>query len=428
VLAAGAAALALLASAPVEVARAGFGSSFGALVASPDGGAWVQIDRSTRALLENRLGRYDDAIGRAGADHRFRSAASDGPLLGAAGTLGPDGQAWFSGGLTLIRSDVEGTVTRTALSEGLPGIGAVGPDGSLWAADDRTGTLFSVTAQGAVTKAPLRLPPCELHAIFADMRTAADGAVWIADAGCRRLVRLGPDGTPAKIVPTLDDAPSRLAADATGGMWFTQTFESSRGVGHVDATGTIERFALPEGRDVVTGIAATGDGGAYLAFGRCALGRIGADGALRFGPAPIPVAQVAADPAGGLWLASARRLVHAAPGPLTRGACDDRPPTIRLSPVLRERVTLARLRRGVRIAVREPALVYASADYGDDDHDTRMKLVRGRRGGALVFHVPKAALRRFEHARGARLSLYIEITDREGNTRELAREEIRVTR
>ena len=162
------------------------------------------------------------------------------------------------------------------------------------------------------------------------------------------------------------------------------------------------------------------------------LGRLAPDGALSFGAAPIPVERLASDRGGGLWLASPARLVHAPAPPLTRGACDDRPPAVRLSPALRDRVSLRRLRHGVRISVPESAFIFASADYGDDDHDTRLKLVRARRGGTLVFRLTQAVIRRFsrELGRGQKpeLSLYIEVNDREGNLRRLEQEVVRVTR
>ena len=136
-------------------------------------------------------------------------------------------------------------------------------------------------------------------------------------------------------------------------------------------------------------IAVGPDGTAYLAFGRCRLGRLAPGKALAFGAAPIPVRDLAFDPSGGLWLASAARLVHAPTTNLSRGTCDDTPPTIKLSPALRGPVRLSQLRRGVRITVREPATISASADYGNDDHDSRLRIVRAKAGGTLTFRLPR---------------------------------------
>jgi hypothetical protein len=76
--------------------------------------------------------------------------------------------------------------------------------------------------------------------------------------------------------------------------------------------------------------------------------------------------------------------------------------------------------------------VGVGGDYGDDDHDSRQRIFRARRGGSFVFHVPKAALRRLERAvAGGRkpvISLYFEAGDRDGNVAQADREEILVTR
>ena len=77
-------------------------------------------------------------------------------------------------------------------------------------------------------------------------------------------------------------------------------------------------------------------------------------------PAPIPARRLAFDPAGGLWLASAARLVHNAPA----GACDDRPPSVRVSRAAASR----RCAAASASRVREPSFVTASAfyEYGPD--------------------------------------------------------------
>jgi streptogramin lyase len=431
-LAASAAALALAVSAqpaaPVEVAHLGLGSSFGALVAGPDGGAWTPIDRSTLAFAGGRPGLWNDGIGHASADNRFRQVTIEGPLLVAAAALGPDGQAWFPAVGTLLRSDAAGTVTRTELSEPAGLAAATGPDGTLWSLGGflRGTELVRIDAQGTVTNAPVTLPGCSRPSFLGEMVAGADGGVWTVDWTCHRVIRIGPDGGIATVALGKRDAPLNLAADRVGGIWFSLPGAPVE-VGHVDVAGALKRRPLPAGRRV-TGIAVGPDGTAHLALGRCALGRIAPDGALSFGEAPIPAADLAFDPQGGLWLASASRLVHAPAPPLARGACDDQPPAVRLSPALRRTISLASLRRGIRISVREPAVISASGDYGDDDRDEHVKIVRARRGGTLVFRLPKAPLRTLERRRKPAVSLSVEVSDRDGNTRRVGREAISVTR
>ena len=416
--------------APVEVGRLGLGSAFGELIGGPDGGVWMRIDRSL--VGQKPSGLWDDAIGHATTDDRFRRVTVEGPVFGGRAALGPDGQAWFPSGGTLYRSDAEGTVTSGPLTRPIGDVATRGPDGALWSAEGITRTLLRADAQGTVTTLPFALPAgCDDPTIFFEMTTAIDGAVWLADDLCRRLVRIAPDGTSSTVALTADDRVAHLAPDRAGGIWLALRGDPY-GVAHVDAAGTLRRWPLPEDRGPVVGIAVAQDGVAHLAFGRCELGRITPDGALTFGAAPIPAEHLAFDPQGGLWLASPNRLVHAPAPPLARAACDDTPPRVTLSPTLRGPIRLARLRRGVRITVREPAVVGVGGDYGDDDHDSRQRIFRARRGGSFVFHVPKAALRRLERAVAAGrkpvISLYFEAGDRDGNVAQTDREEILVTR
>ena len=425
--AASAAALALLGAAPVDVGRVGLGSSYRTLISSPDGGVWVSVDRTLGALARGEA--WHDAIARASVDNRYR-AERVGRTLSENGALGPDGQAWFIVGSTLYRSDNNGNVTHDELSENVGGAIARGPDGTLWSAQDYRQTLSRIDAQRKIASAPRSLPACpDGGSRYAELETAADGAVWILDDGtCRRLLRIAPDGSRSVFPITGEDRVEGLTADRSGGMWFSG-YTDAPWIGHVD-NGTFQRWALP-GPVPPTGIAVAPDGAAYLASGRCELTRVAPDGTLSFHAAPIPARQLAFDPAGGLWLASSTRLVHAPP-PLAGGACDDTPPKLRLSPGLRRTVRLARLRRGVRITVREPATIVATGDYGEDDHDSHFRLIHARRGGTYVFRLPRSALNRFgrELAAGDEpyISLYVEVTDRDGNLGRAEQDAIRVTR
>src|SRR5687768_7011262 len=102
-------AIALLAppAAATDVTRVRLGSSLEDLIAGPDGGAWVRIQRGTRA-----------ALGRASPDGRFVTAAVDDSVDDAGGALGPDGQAWFTSGLRqLVRMDAAGQVSIVGIPE-----------------------------------------------------------------------------------------------------------------------------------------------------------------------------------------------------------------------------------------------------------------------------------------------------------------------
>jgi hypothetical protein len=76
----------------------------------------------------------------------------------------------------------------------------------------------------------------------------------------------------------------------------------------------------------------------------------------------------------------------------------------------------------LKFDVREPAVVMATPFYGsDDDGQSQVKIVRASHGGTVNFHVPAARVRAYERALAAgrkpELSLYVEVTDREGNLR-----------
>src|SRR3954451_4006724 len=320
-----AAALTLLASAPAQAAdvtHVRLGSAIDALIAGPDGGAWVRVARA-----------HDVALGRAFPDGRFLSVRSEAlPNLGSA--LGPDREAWFPSGVhSFARMDAAGRVTTVAFDG--PALDfelAAGPDATLWAltTDD---SIAHVTPQGAATFTPTQFPACGERPMPTTMAHASDGAVWVADPVCDRLVRISPAGAWSSIaLPRV--SPDALAADASGGMWFA----GHESVGHVDASGHVRRVPLAGG---ASGVTVTPDGSAWFALGSCRLGRITAGGPLTSVPVSIPATQVASDPSGGLWPASRARLRHVAAGAPASG-CDDRPPAIRVS--TRKRVPLSVLR------------------------------------------------------------------------------------
>src|SRR5689334_13873802 len=146
-------ALTLLASAPAQAAdvtHVALGSSIDALVAGPDGGAWVRIVRPHRV-----------ALGRAFADGRFVTARSD-ALPGLGSALGPDGAAWFPSGITTYaRMDGAGSVSAVAVEgPALDFILAIGPDATLWAPATSDGKIAHITPQGTATFTPTHYPKC----------------------------------------------------------------------------------------------------------------------------------------------------------------------------------------------------------------------------------------------------------------------------
>ena len=364
-----------------------FGSTIEQLVAGPDGGAWFSVS----TLREDR-----NAIGRVTPDGRFTTTAVRGPV--ADGALGPDGQAWFRGGRReLIRSDAAGAVTLVAIRATVSGPLATGPDGTLWAqAGER---MAHISPQGDATFNPFEVDECFIGSgLLMALARASDGAMWASDQFCERLFRITDAGT--TIAPAIDLRPEEMAADATGGMWFAGAGDS--GVGHATAAGAVTRYRLPKlgGFDV----AVAPDGSAWFATGTCTLARISpADHAISTTASPIPARRLAFDAAGALLLASPARLVRHTPG-TPAGACDDRPPALRLSPGRDDgTVNIRALRRagGVRMTVREPAALAAIASLDGPDGpiiDERLAtpIIRGRKGGTGRYRFPASQLRRIE--------------------------------
>lgn len=385
-----------------DVARVGLGSTLGELIAAPDGGAWIGIDR----------GRGDSAIGRAKPEGAFTTTRVSGNV--GHGTLGPDGLAWFTtGGRALLRVGTDGAVARVPTTRYVAGPLATGADGAFWSQVDLG--LARVSTEGKVTRLPDDAEACESGLVVA-MERASDGAMWIAENGCERVMRITSAGTTRVSMPGVDV--TELAADAAGGVWFAG---DGGEIGQVSATGTVTRDDVRAG--AALDIAVAPDGGAWLATGSCRLARISPSGELTTVPAPVPATQLAFAPDGRLWAASGVRLVRLQPGAPV-GACDDRPPAVRILPGTR-RISLAALRRSVlRIAVREPAIIAATASFssgtgGLDAGTLAARVVRDRRGGTGRLAIAAGALRRLERGLKAGQRWTLRVTavgiDAEGN-------------
>jgi streptogramin lyase len=391
-----------------DVVRVKLGSTIENLVTGPDGGAWAEIYRPR-----------GQAIGRALPGGGFRTSGTEHASSG--GTLGPDGQAWFKlGSRDYVRSDGAGNVTAVKLPAG-PRLGApmaTGPDGTLWNLTATGGRFAHITPQGVTSFAATRVPEClgvDPVPLYTGLERAADGAMWILDLGCDRLIRVTATDTS---VPVAGQHVGVIAADAGGGIWFAPT-DGSVVAGHVDAGGTISRIRLGEAG--TTEVAVAPDGSAWFASGSCTLTRASPAGGVTTVPAPIPAWRLGFDAAGGMWLASRTRLVHVAPGEPS-GPCDDRPPSVRVTPA-RGKIGLSSLRRGVRISIAEPATVEVSGyPFGDPDEDA----LRGApvikrvmtRAGSLRYRLPARVVRQIARrlASGHRpgLALYIAVSDAEG--------------
>ena len=131
-----------------EVGRLGLGSQITGLVVGADG-AWIAAERSDGVPLIGRATAAGLGVTRAGATPE-------------AGTLGPDGQAWFVSGDRLLRTGagaLSPVASLPALELGTYAI-ASGPDAAVWAMPLQADRLVRVTAAGVVSSSPSGLPDC----------------------------------------------------------------------------------------------------------------------------------------------------------------------------------------------------------------------------------------------------------------------------
>jgi streptogramin lyase len=373
-----------------DTVRVGLNSSIQQLVGSPDGGAWLHV----HALERQRVMRItpQGAVRVTPVDWVDR------------GALGPDGQAWFKSGSGITRFDADGVMSTLPVGRVTSGI-AAGPDGTAWLAGPEPVRL---APDGTTAPLSLTVPGCEGYP--GGLARASDGAMWFDVSGCG-LVRLPPGGTPRIVAKEVLAA--KLAPDAHGGFWFAH--HVAPGGGHVDVTGRVK----PLRRTGVRGtqdVAVAPDGSAWYATGRCHLLRAAGDGSVRRHPISVPAQHLAFDPAGGLWLASAKRLVRTtvtAPA----GRCDDTPPTATIVPDPSKPVSAAALRRhgGFKITVREPFWI-ESAIFDPDGDETLADVLTSRRGGTTRIRLSDSEIRAFARRKGTPLSLTGELRDREGNS------------
>ena len=377
------------------------GGSIDNLQVAPDGAAWVHTYRNPG----------QQAV-RVAPDGVVRTTEMDTGVVAAA--IGPEGQAWFmdsSGGLQRVDASGARTVPRR------PGIWdfsvayavAPGPDGVMWTVTTRPRIgVLRLTPGDQLNFTRVSLPGCDATFSHPDLVRAADGAVWVSDWECDRLVRIAPDGS-ARAIPLTQVVLTDIAPDPAGGVWFSAL--SPLG-GHVSAAGDVTLLRESTSADGERwGVAIAPDGRPWFATGTCTLQRVDATGALERHPAPIPARELAFAPTGRLWLASETRVAHADAPP---SGCDDRPPRARIT-------TGGTLRRGVRISVDEAATLRVDLSLrpgGDVDRlvwgPAQVRTVRAARGRSLRVRLPAEWPRL---TRGDEVTVSVHAIDRDGNDR-----------
>ena len=108
--------------------------------------------------------------------------------------FGPDGRLWVGGRTNMVyRADAAGALTEVGVaderySKSLVGHVATGPDGLAWLPLGGR-RLARMNVSGQFTLSPLGGPRCSELSETRAIERASDGAMWIADASCHRLLR-----------------------------------------------------------------------------------------------------------------------------------------------------------------------------------------------------------------------------------------------
>lgn len=220
------------------VAQLPFSQEISSLVAASDGTAWVGIKNEKNGHAE---------IGHALADGRFVTSriavpSGDQSAFGITAVVGSDGRVWFGGlGGWLYRADADhrimqigpfaGSETDTAM--------ALGDDGTLWDVANSQDILH-VSSDGTHWTSKIPAAPCT-SAYYYSIARATDGAMWLGDLGCQRLVRIATEGTtvtsPNRGYPVI---PNALSPAPEGAMWFVAG--NAGLVGRVTSTGQLATF------------------------------------------------------------------------------------------------------------------------------------------------------------------------------------------
>ena len=161
-----------------------FGKSGTGIIRSSEGNLWFIF--SSFSIFGSTSG-----IERLNLDGTMSSVV-DSSVLGLATsiTLGPDGNAWFTGPGTVGKVTPAGGVTKYAVptANSLPRDITAGPDGNLWFTEYEGNKIGRVTPQGVVTEFPVPTPDSGPAAIC----VGPDGNIWFTENKANKVGRLIP--------------------------------------------------------------------------------------------------------------------------------------------------------------------------------------------------------------------------------------------
>ncbi len=262
-----------------------------AIAAAKDGSIWFTID-------------FSDAIGvfRNGKIERIRKGSRNMDPIGIA--VDQDGNAWYADApaLSIGRISPSNEIKNFPLGTPVARLQrvSVAPDGAIWFAE---GSTYSVTRLKDNILARYELQSA--RGAPYGVAIAPDGYAWATLQQAGQIVRIDPESgkTDWFWVPSPASAPTDIAVDAKGDVWFLE-FRSNQ-LGRI-RNGEFTEYPIPSESRIagVAGLTIAPDGAVWFAMVRDgSLGRF-KNGVFTFFPLPRfrarPVG-VTADSAGNIW-------------------------------------------------------------------------------------------------------------------------------
>jgi Listeria/Bacterioides repeat len=251
------------------------GSDLNIIVAGPDGNLWFTDNGSTRAI-----GRIDPATG---SITKYTTGLNSGSILTVI-VAGPDGNLWFTeGGTTPAIGKLNpamGEINEYATGlngSSLPNYIVAGPDGNLWFTDNGStkaiGRIDPVT--GAITEFNTGSSSGNLYNIVAD----SDGSLWASDYGTSTIY--GVNSNTGAVTAYSTDVfgfgwPTFfLALGPDGNLWFTDSCTPA--IGKVYAVVPAVTAVSPGNGPVSGGTTVTITGSGFTGATAVSFGGVAAD-------------------------------------------------------------------------------------------------------------------------------------------------------
>jgi streptogramin lyase len=227
-------------------------------------------------------------------------------------TTGPDGNLWFTMGggskQAIGKMTPAGTVTQYPFGHnGGTELGITsGPDGNIWFTDYDTNQVGKITTAGAITEYPIPAIGLPLG-----ITTGPDGNLWICEEGGLQ----GSNNSPGRIFKMTTSAsftgylltpqdwttmPEFITTGPDGNLWFTENDRSSSpyNVESITTSGTIAKYALPNGAEPDFKIAAGPDGNLWITELESYVDSVTTSGVITRYMVPNPPGSIPAQPRG----------------------------------------------------------------------------------------------------------------------------------